>query len=272
VSFYYVLNKETHCNDNDSNRIEAIVAEVSNTPWNEMKCYVLHPRSKDVDIVRVIPGGRSTAPKVTSPSTAVPHEESTATATARNVNVNDNKRNPDSINYIFNKTFHVSPFMELDYIYDWTFWDPTGSRIRVSATMIKKNTPLPPDDRTKTPTVSHSPATTTTITTTSKKDKHFNAYFDVHRRRFTPLHLGYQLLRLPAYCLVVQIWIHIEAARLLLKGVVFIPHPEGAETRASRVIGKVMEPVFRGMDWLSGTGGGGGGVVVEGEDGDDKKQ
>jgi len=144
VSFYYVLNKETHCNDNDSNRIEAIVAEVSNTPWNEMKCYVLHPRSKDVDIVRVIPGGRSTAPKVTSPSTAVPHEESTATATARKVNVNDNKCNPDPINYIFNKTFHVSPFMELDYIYDWTFWDPTGSCIRVSATMIKKNTPLPP--------------------------------------------------------------------------------------------------------------------------------
>ena len=28
--------------------VETVVAEVSNTPWNEMHCYVLDPRSKGV--------------------------------------------------------------------------------------------------------------------------------------------------------------------------------------------------------------------------------
>jgi DUF1365 family protein len=39
VSLHYIiLNK-------DSNKIEATVREVSNTPWTEMYCYVLHPNS-----------------------------------------------------------------------------------------------------------------------------------------------------------------------------------------------------------------------------------
>ena len=41
VSFYYVW-------DEKSEKIETIVAEVSNTPWNEMHCYVLDPRVKTV--------------------------------------------------------------------------------------------------------------------------------------------------------------------------------------------------------------------------------
>lgn len=45
VSFYY-------CMDGAANRVEAIVAEVSNTPWREMHCYVLH---RGMDIGR---GGR----------------------------------------------------------------------------------------------------------------------------------------------------------------------------------------------------------------------
>jgi DUF1365 family protein len=39
VSLHYIiLNK-------DSNKIEATVREVSNMPWTEMYCYVLHPNS-----------------------------------------------------------------------------------------------------------------------------------------------------------------------------------------------------------------------------------
>lgn len=63
VSFYYILkkgassigsagstanaDKGASSKFSDEN-IEAIVAEVSNTPWNEMKCYVLHPDSEDM--------------------------------------------------------------------------------------------------------------------------------------------------------------------------------------------------------------------------------
>jgi len=318
VSFYYLLKKER--NADGSTAIEAIVAEVSNTPWNEMKCYVLHPNSRDIDIVQVIDGtglSKKRAPsssssssshngipspsrhattehdedKISTTTTTTTTEEdynaasfgstTTTTATGKDDiridhnNINNSNSN-SSINYIFNKTFHVSPFMELDYIYDWTFWNPTKSRIRVSANMIKKQTKADDndnDDRTisnTTPNNIHHK--------NNKKQKHFNAYFDIHRQNFTPLHLGYQLFRLPVYCFIIQVWIHVEAFRLLLKGVVFIPHPEGAETMVSKVIAKVMAPVFELIDWVSGGSGGDGGsgdTLVEKDEmkcGDDKSQ
>jgi len=51
------------------------------------------------------------------------------------------------------------------------------------------------------------------------------------------------------------VWIHYEALKLLMKGVQFIPHPEGSETGASKAIAVVTKPVFAAMDivdtWLS---------------------
>ena len=57
VSFYYVLKRKQRTDDSsrgsdEVEEIEAIVAEVSNTPWNEMQCYVLHPDSIDVNEVK----------------------------------------------------------------------------------------------------------------------------------------------------------------------------------------------------------------------------
>jgi len=253
VSFYYIMKKDSDIDINES-CIEAIVAEVSNTPWNEMKCYCLHPSSKDVDIVKGDSGGeirknaliQDDSNAITPPRTK---KESATNATENDKSYNQNN---SSLNYIFNKTFHVSPFMELDYIYDWTFWNGTESRIRVSATMIKEEGVVSnaadkgkEDDRkVSSPLVNDD--------TSPKKVKHFNAFFDIHRQNFTPLHLGYQLFRLPVYCFIIQIWIHIEAFRLLLKGVEFIPHPKGSETAVSKIIAKVMAPVFSLMDWFSG--------------------
>jgi DUF1365 family protein len=42
VSFYYCWNKR-------GDRVEVVVAEVSNTPWGERHCYVLDARSQQVD-------------------------------------------------------------------------------------------------------------------------------------------------------------------------------------------------------------------------------
>jgi len=307
VSFYYLLKKER--NVDGGTTIEAIVAEVSNTPWNEMKCYVLHPNSRDIDIVRVIDGTGPSKQRASSPSSsregilspsrhatmeddegvisttttttttaeegynaATSGSSTTTTAAGKDdnrIDHNNNNNSNSSINYIFNKTFHVSPFMELDYIYDWTFWNPTKSRIRVSANMIKKQTKVDDNDNT---TISN---TTPNNIHHKNNKKHFNAYFDIHRQNFTPLHLGYQLFRLPVYCFIIQVWIHIEAFRLLLKGVVFIPHPEGAETMVSKVIAKVMAPVFELMDWMSNCGGDSVDTLVGGDEtkcGDVKSQ
>lgn len=46
VSFYY-------CWDADDKKLEAIVAEVHNTPWNEQHCYVLDVRAKHKDASRL---------------------------------------------------------------------------------------------------------------------------------------------------------------------------------------------------------------------------
>ena len=77
VSFYY-------CWDERGEDIEAVVAEVNNTPWGERHCYVLDAR----------------------------------------------QRRGDRLHFEFKKDFHVSPFMDLDQDYMWSF-SPPGSSLGV---------------------------------------------------------------------------------------------------------------------------------------------
>jgi len=174
VSFYYLLNRTT-------GKTDAVVAEVSNTPWNEMYCYVLHPQSLQVKTVTSTRNG---------------------------------------INYVFPKAFHVSPFMEMDYNYDWIFDDRLHDSIRVVTAMKRGDTPQ------------------------------FSATMHVHRKGLHPYRLAWQLASYPIYCMIIQIWIHYEAFWLFYKGVSFQPHPEGAETTASRVIGNLMKPFFAVQAWI----------------------
>jgi DUF1365 family protein len=224
VSFYYILKKGN--TPFQPENIEAIVAEVSNTPWNEMKCYVLH--SDSMDMMQVKDGTRR-----------------------KQVQGDDWK----SINYIFKKQFHVSPFMDMDFIYDWTFWHLTD-RVVVSASMKK---PIhSPGSETETDETSKTEekeeATNSNANTNTNTVKYFNAFFDIERKSFHPFRLCYQLIRFPVYCIIIQVWIHIEAFKLFFKGVQFIPHPDGAETGASRIIGYAMAPFFTVKDWIANRG------------------
>lgn len=178
VSFYYILRR-----DDEEEKIDAIVAEVSNTPWNEMQCYVLHPNSVDVT---------------------------------------KHQRQDRKINYIFQKSFHVSPFMDMEHTYDWIFWDfdTPCQTICISTSMIKGD------------------------------KKYFNAHVKLQPRGMDPFMLAWQLIRFPVYCLLIQVWIHYEAFWLFIKGVAFVPHPKGSETTASLIIGKVMTPLFDFKDWV----------------------
>lgn len=84
VSFYY-------CFAPGGSRVEAVVAEVRNTPWNERHCYVLRlgdaPQRGEGE-------AHQGAPLVTP------------------------------------KVFHVSPFMGMDQSYGWSLGEP-GERLRV---------------------------------------------------------------------------------------------------------------------------------------------
>lgn len=88
VSFYFCCDA--------AGRVEAVVAEVSNTPWGEMHCYVLAPgnAAEGVECTRRREGGASGG------------------------------GGAERLGYAFPKAFHVSPFMDMEHRYDWAFSSP----------------------------------------------------------------------------------------------------------------------------------------------------
>jgi len=195
VSFYFVQCRTTE-------EITAVVGEVSNTPWNEMHCYVLHPDS--VDRVRETRASTSPSP-----------------------------RPLQKLHYVFPKQFHVSPFMEMHYDYEWTFWNDFfqqgGSTLQIiNSLRSQKN-----DDGSGS---NHGPL-------------QFTARLRVQRHSMHPYRIAWHMSTFPVYCAVIQVWIHYQAFLLFAKGVAFQPHPTGAETAASRLIGHLMKPFFAVQEW-----------------------
>jgi DUF1365 family protein len=183
-----------------------LVGEVSNTPWNEMHCYVLHPDS--IDQVKVKEMVSKTTP---TSSTGSDHP-------------------PPTLNYLFPKNFHVSPFMEMNYWYDWTF-EPVNCQkhepIRIINSMKQR---MEGDD-------------------TSVGRLQFLARLEMTHAGLSPLTVAKHLAVYPVFCSIIQLWIHYQAFWLFLKGVTFQPHPQGSETTASRLIGRAMAPFFAVKEW-----------------------
>ncbi len=277
-----------HANKNEEQTIEAIVVEVSNTPWNEMSIYVLHPESADILEHRIYAPSSSNDSGTTEDNPSIDDKSNLAPSSAA-----FSKRRT-TYHYVWNKTFHVSPFMTMDHLYDWKF-QLSGNYIQVEAKMRKLSTSTPDlDDRPlsaeeemkKSAIDFHDEGTTSSgsgggnddnIIITNDKPENtghnttlfFTAGFKIERPQnpFHPIQLAKTISRFPIYCFLIQIWIHYEALKLLMKGVEFIPHPEGSETRASKAIAWVMSPVFRLMDLMDGGSGGGGGESIPGRDG-----
>ena len=101
VSFYYCYNKHEV--------LECIVAEVTNTPWDERFAYVL--------------------------------------------SVEDAKTQANLHTFKFQKDFHVSPFLDMDYEYEWCFGEPKerlrvhmknhrGPEVDFNATLFMKREPI----------------------------------------------------------------------------------------------------------------------------------
>ena len=197
VSFYYIIDKT-------SEKLTAMVGEVSNTPWLEMYPYILHPDSSD------------------------------------NVKCNSTSTKYD---YSFPKTFHVSPFMEMNYYYDWTFMGVPTTKDNESITVINSlRSRRSPSEKNRDENDTTSPTPTSSLA--------FTAKLVVQEQSITPFNIAWQIIRFPIFCMIIQIWIHYEAALLFLKGIVYVPHPDGSETAVSKAIATVMVPFFAIRDKL----------------------
>jgi hypothetical protein len=175
ISIYYIWNKHKL-------GLEAIIAEVSNTPWIEMHSYLLHESA---------------------------------------INCKIDRTRPDRFQANWKKEFHVSPFMEMDYNYDFTFYNPTeGGEVKVHSKMMKAVT----------------------------NETWFTANFSLKRIEFTPFNLIYVLFAYPLQTRLIQVYIHIEALKLYLKGVPFFDHPEGTDVNFGfGITGNGISKVF---EWL----------------------
>ncbi len=142
VSFYY-------CMDESAEGVQAVVAEVTNTPWRER--HVLCARHERSERAPVLAGD-------------------------------------------FAKTLHVSPFMGMDYRYEWRLTEP-GETLLVH------------------------------IASSSEGRVVFDATLSMRRQELTSSTLARMSARYPAAALRTLALIYGQAVRLKLRGAPTYPHP-----------------------------------------------
>jgi len=105
----------------------------------------------------------------------------------------ENEASGDKKRYRFRKAFHVSPFMDMDFDYDWRFTEP-GERLAIHMDNLKAGV------------------------------KHFDATMTLERKPLTGAWLARVLLAYPFMTVAVITAIYFEAVRLWIKRVPFQPH------------------------------------------------
>lgn len=171
VSFYYCFNE-------DGKSLHSIVAEITNSPWEEQFAYVLPVNGRH--------GDRETRRQGETAIKAQPFQP--------RVEIVDT-HNPRVHRFRFEKTFHVSPFMDMAFDYDWRFSVP-GERLAVHILNLKPDGVL------------------------------FDSTLVLTRREISTCALASALVRFPLMTLKVFAAIYFHAAKLWIKRCPASSHPK----------------------------------------------
>lgn len=205
ISVYYLMKNNTNTINGkkkdsslDSNQLECIVAEVSNTPWIEQYSYVLHESAKEHGGVEV---KRKSEPT------------------------------EKSFEAKWNKEFHVSPFMEMDYQYNFVFSDPSSASLSNNEKMSDNSKRGKYDGNGVESTLDDRLWVRAKMIKKQTGEVYFTASFVLDTIPFTPLNLLYVLLFYPLHTRIIQVWIHWEALLLWFKSVPMYGHPNNADVQ-----------------------------------------
>jgi DUF1365 family protein len=254
VSFYFVYSGSI---------VEAVIAEVSNTPWGEMHYYVMHPNCRDVvcsqlrlpsswrNAVGAAPDASSVAAlRVVGVETAAhaatldargavsPLDFETlaglfaapAAAGAPAGSSLDRARSLSCtgddarrLRFDFSKNFHVSPFLPMDHTYSWVFTAPDETLLVQSQNRASDGVAV------------------------------FHTQLRLTRQpALTWQGMAYLLLvAFPLLTYRIQWFIHVEAFRLWLKGAQLYGHPHGSTNTFTRVVEALFTPIAA-LFWLAG--------------------
>ena len=108
------------------------------------------------------------------------------------------KQNRDTVSgqhFRFAKAFHVSPFMDMDFLYDWRFEEP-GEYLRIHMINFKEDS------------------------------KFFEAILTMQRREISGATMAWVLIRFPAMTIKVLSMIYWQAFRLWFKKTPYYDHPK----------------------------------------------
>ncbi len=228
VSFYYVYEHVDGTTfDPDSStpcHIAAVVAEVSNTPWNEMHPYVMHPQTAGMIDQSLPPLARCPAQAATSPAAAGrdSHPRSRSSGRTRQTETPQSTDNSDAqrlVRFDFPKAFHVSPFMPMQQAYNWAF-TPPGQRLNITGR------------------------------TRDEEGRMFLATFSAEWSPLTAGNLMWHLVSMPLMTVVTVLGILWQAIVVWFMGIPSFAHPRGKRTNESKLVFLMTWPVVQLVNLL----------------------
>lgn len=262
VSFYYIYNEE-------NTEVETIIAEVSNTPWNEMHLYVLNPKVSGVECTVVHENQPATIVSSASSST-------TTTPSSTEALIKIKKILPTTGNDI-NGVVDPTAFTALGNIFT------TSSSISSSSIGSTSSTPLVESSvsTTSSPIIRklrykwqksfhvspfmsldhtydwiftdplHSNKLLVQSQNMKGTTRMFNTQLYLYKEPLTYRNFAYMVFILfPFLTWRLQWWIHYEAFRLWYKGVELYSYDTKTTNTFTNIITWIMTPIMTIRSWL----------------------